>query len=590
MRLRATFILFLLVFGRNSASTSDKLSGLSVDFQCMVCHWGADVLVSFAKKGSGAERDFIAVVAKMCHFFGIESKEVCSAMVKSVGVQLFDILRESRGRVSAYDICGMVREGECARHSPRMSDWALSIDDLNRRSPIPVPLPVPAGSPKQKVLHLSDPHVLLDYTIGSLAKCNLPSCCSASNGFPSNKKDAAGYFGDYKCDLPPWALDHMLADIRARHKDIDYVLITGDFPAHDIWRQNRTRNLESIRLVASVMKKHFGDIPVLPAIGNHESFPVNMFPDTHESAGGKYDVSWLYGNVAKYFQHWLPNAEQQKSIREGGFYSLELRPGLRVVAINTNVCNNLNFFLLLNFDDPSRHLHWIYRELHEAESQGDKVFILGHIPPGRDSCFNHWAHEYHRLIRRFNNTIVGQFFGHTHFDEFEVFYEDSTPIGVAYLAPSLTPHEGINPAYRIYEIDGQRENSTSQIVDHQTYFYDLEATLAQNRLVSRYEYSAVRSLDLDDLSPKSWHEYVLRLASDRSAFDEYRSRYYRFGPVTESVNCGTSCRKQLLCNLVTAESGELHHCAKVEALVDANERQHEESRNSFNFWSYIWGE
>ena len=33
-----------------------------------------------------------------------------------------------------------------------------------------------------------------------------------------------------------------------------------------------------------------------------------------------------------------------------------------------------------------------------------------------------WSHEYNRIVRRFNNTILGQFFGHTHNDEFEIFY------------------------------------------------------------------------------------------------------------------------------------------------------------------------
>ncbi len=70
-----------------------------------------------------------------------------------------------------------------------------------------------------------------------------------------------------------------------------------------------------------------------------------------------------------------------------------------------------------------------------------------------------WSHEFNRLIRRFNNTVVGQFFGHTHFDEFEIFFskdeDGATPTGVAFLGPSLTPHGGINPAYRIYEIDGE---------------------------------------------------------------------------------------------------------------------------------------
>ena len=32
------------------------------------------------------------------------------------------------------------------------------------------------------------------------------------------------------------------------------------------------------QVVADSLKKHFPNVPVLPSIGNHESFPVNMFP------------------------------------------------------------------------------------------------------------------------------------------------------------------------------------------------------------------------------------------------------------------------------------------------------------------------
>ena len=42
---------------------------------------------------------------------------------------------------------------------------------------------------------------------------------------------------------------------------------------------------------------------------------------------------------------------------------------------------------MLNFDDPGRHLHWIYGEVKKAEEAAEKVYIIGHIPPGGASCF-----------------------------------------------------------------------------------------------------------------------------------------------------------------------------------------------------------
>lgn len=49
---------------------------------------------------------------------------------------------------------------------------------------------------------------------------------------------------------------------------------------------------------------------------------------------------------------------------------------------------------------------------------------------------------------RYESTITGQFFGHTHLDEFEMFYDEATmtrPLGVAFIAPSVTSYIALNP-------------------------------------------------------------------------------------------------------------------------------------------------
>ena len=98
--------------------------------------------------------------------------------------------------------------------------------------------------------------------------------------------------------------------------------------------------------------------------------------------------------------------------------------------------------------------------LSKAETQKQRVFILGHIAPGTHSCLGRWSHEYNRLIRRFRNIVIGQFFGHTHKDEFQIFFKDNEAINIAYLAPSETTLDGLNPAYRIYQVDGKKHTYT----------------------------------------------------------------------------------------------------------------------------------
>lgn len=64
---------------------------------------------------------------------------------------------------------------------------------------------------------------------------------------------------------------------------------------------------------------------------------------------------------------------------------------------------------------------------------------------------------------RYENTIAAQFFGHTHYDELELFYpaeEPYRPSSVAYVGPSVTPYYNLNPGYRIYYVDGDYSGSS----------------------------------------------------------------------------------------------------------------------------------
>lgn len=66
-------------------------------------------------------------------------------------------------------------------------------------------------------------------------------------------------------------------------------------------------------------------------------------------------------------------------------------------------------------------------------------------------------------LSRFENTIRAQFFGHTHNDEFIMFYDSATmsrPLNLAFVTPSVTTFTGMNPAYTIYTVDGPHEDAS----------------------------------------------------------------------------------------------------------------------------------
>ena len=106
--------------------------------------------------------------------------------------------------------------------------------------------------------------------------------------------------------------------------------------------------------------------------------------------------------VASYWSVWLPDTEVQSTIKMGGYYSTLIRPGLRVMSINTQYCDIFNFWvcslllflsllsffkclswqLVLGIPDIAGQLEWMKDTLARAEKNNETVWIIGHIPPG----------------------------------------------------------------------------------------------------------------------------------------------------------------------------------------------------------------
>lgn len=242
---------------------------------------------------------------------------------------------------------------------------------------------------------------------------------------------------------------------------------TGDIAPHDIWNITREEVIFQIRFVTDLIKQH-AKVPVFPVIGNHEGVPVNSFPPPQVK--GDHSISWLYEEIANQWSYWLPE-DALETLRFGGYYRVKVRPGFRVICLNTNYCTRLNPWTLFDPVDPGEKLVWMTKELVAAESEGDKVHIIGHIPPDNKECTQAWLFNYLRIIERFQDTILAQYFGHTHRDEFRVLVSTSNkpkPISVAYIGPSITAFTENNPSYRVYYTDKQ-----GYVKDYATYFYNL---------------------------------------------------------------------------------------------------------------------
>lgn len=133
------------------------------------------------------------------------------------------------------------------------------------------------------------------------------------------------------------------------------------------------------------------------------------------------DYTWLTNGLVDAWGRWL-TPDAITTLQAGAYYTMLAQPGLRIISVNAQFGDYLNFYLFLEENQQETELQWFADTLAAAEENGEKVIIIGHIPPveAAPSILVDWASVYVSLVNRFSDIIVGQFFGHTHEDEVRI--------------------------------------------------------------------------------------------------------------------------------------------------------------------------
>lgn len=213
--------------------------------------------------------------------------------------------------------------------------------------------------------------------------------------------------------------------------------------------------------------------------------------------------------------------------------------------------------------DPSGVLAFMVTELQKAEDNGERVWIIGHIPPGRPDALYDYSSYLDQVVQRYDATIAAMFWGHTHRDQFEISYSGYTNQKaenagmVGYIAPSLTPTSG-NPNFRVYSVDPE----TFAVLDYTVYYANLSAP-TYHTAGPKFEYyysakSAYGSLlsppvtgAHEELTPAFWHNVTALFETDDAVFQEYYDRKQRGW---DYVPCNGTCKTDELCQLRSAQS------------------------------------
>lgn len=475
---------------------------------------------------------------------GAELKAVCQGAIKEMGPVAVTATIERY--LNPEYLCGVMGKCTYETKADNLTAWATNL--LANKPNTPLPKANPAGG--ASFIHVTDLHFDLEYKVGAATDCGLPLCCRAA--YPGT--GSAGLYGDYNCDIPYVTLESAVQAMAALKPD--FVIWTGDNPPHNVWNQSQPFQLEYITNSSALMSAYFkpGVIPVYPTLGNHGCFPVNIYQFGNEA--------WLTDPVAKLWYPWL-NAEAESTIKAFGGYSV-VHPGtnLRIIGLNTQACNNLNFWFITNVTDPGNQIEWLQSQLSAAESAGQQVYIIGHIPIGDFDCLSQWGYRYKALMDRYQYTVRGEFFGHTHNDHIKINrgFFSGEPMSVQWIAPSLTTYTGLNPSFRLYEAD---PNTWFPVNYHQ---YRLNMTQANLNLTGPQWFEAYDFLSeysLTDMSVGTVYAWARSMLTNPGQMLVFLNNFASGGPAAQK-ECDLVCRANEVCDLTNGVPQDIWACQEAD--------------------------
>ena len=272
--------------------------------------------------------------------------------------------------------------------------------------------------------------------------------------------------------------------MRAQGAHARFVLVSGDLIAHqfpcrfrivvpDGTPEEYSAFVEkTIDYVLTGLRRSLPGAPVYAALGNNDS----GCEDYRMDAGGGF----LHATATVMLRSLPKSAEKRRALddfAQGGYYSAALSAPMqrtRLIVLN-DVFLSRNYAMCEGKPDPTAaeaELAWLQKQLAGARAHHQRVWVMGHIPPGvdihvaalhlRSVCEGAPPQMFLRseklaeTLERYADVVRLGIFAHTHMDELRLLAPDgATPkqMVAIKMAPSITPVHGNNPAFLVARID-----------------------------------------------------------------------------------------------------------------------------------------
>lgn len=351
-------------------------------------------------------------------------------------------------------------------------------------------------------------------------------------------------------DTPFALFDSSLRAMRSHAAGVRFVAMSGDLLAHALQckyntlfprstpEDYRTFVEKTLDYVIDELYQSFPGVPVYVALGNNDSDCGDYRLDAHSEflrVSGR--------EVTRNF----PASERQgaqDSFAAGGYYSVSLPTPIenaRLLVLN-DIFMSKSYANCAGKADPTAadaQLAWLRQQLAEARANKQKIWVMGHIPPGvdlyatarrmADLCGGQSptmflsSEKMADVLAEFGDVVELAIFAHTHMDELRLLKDDckSTPscksVAVK-MVSSISPINGNNPSITLAQID----SSSAALVDYKVF-------AASNRtgVDAKWgeEYDFARSFHEAGFTSTSVNELIAGFAADPGAKTQASQNY-----------------------------------------------------------------
>ena len=305
---------------------------------------------------------------------------------------------------------------------------------------------------------------------------------------------------------------------------------------------NQAFVLKTLSFVVEELRAEFPAIPIYVALGNNDS------------GCGDYQLdpgSDFLAQTASILAEALPSSQRLEVIKEfgdGGYSSVVMAEPMRDTRLI--VVNDL--FLSPKYSTcggkpdsaaATKEMAWLQRQLQQARESGQRVWVMGHIPPGidpfstvarfRDVCEGQAPVEFlssgkmASLLAEYADVVRLGIFGHTHMDEMRLLEpeggepQDVHGHGVAVkVVSSISPVDGNNPSFTIAHV-----NPSTATLEN----YDVIAASNQTGVATTWttEYDFAKTYHEPEFSSSTLKKLIGEFRIDHSANTAASEAYIR---------------------------------------------------------------